>query len=93
MDEKNIAYQYREYFQQPLSREEIRDMLKKLNLSAQDILRKRDKAYKENNLDAVADEETLIGYMSEHPGLIQRPIGIAAGKAVVGRPVENLLNL
>lgn len=93
MDEKNIAYQYREYFQAPLSREEIREMLEMLNLSAKDILRKRDKAYKENNLDAITDEEKLIGYMSEHPGLIQRPIGIANGKAVVGRPVENLLEL
>ena len=31
--------------------------------------------------------------MAENPKLIQRPIGIKGKKAVIGRPVENLLDL
>jgi len=35
----------------------------------------------------------LIELMARHPTLLQRPIGVAGKKAVVGRPVEQLLTL
>ena len=37
--------------------------------------------------------ETLIAAMAENPKLLQRPIGVVGERAVVGRPVEALLEL
>ena len=34
-----------------------------------------------------------IAHMAEHPTLLERPIGVKGGRAVVGRPIENLLEL
>ena len=93
LDEKQIAYRYREYFEEPLSADELRATLLKLGMTASDILRKRDKAVAANQLTGDEPDEVLIPLMAENPGMIQRPIGVKGKKAVVGRPVENLLKL
>jgi arsenate reductase len=93
LNEHGIEYTYREYRQDPLSTTEIRDVLKKLGLSARDVLRTRDKAFTELGLTGNEPDSTLVGHMAEHPTLLQRPIGIKGKRAVVGRPPEGLLEL
>jgi arsenate reductase len=44
-------------------------------------------------LTGAESDEELIGLMAENPRLLQRPIGVMGDKAVVGRPVEALLEL
>ena len=72
----------------------IKDILKKLSLKPRDILRTREKDYKDNNLedDSLSDDD-LINFMIKHPKLIERPIVIKGHKAVLGRPPENVLEL
>ena len=77
----------------PLSETEIRQLLNMLGQSARELLRKNDKVYKQLRLSGQEDEEQLIRYMAEFPTLLQRPIGIRGNKAVLGRPVEKLLEL
>lgn len=93
MDEKGVAYRYREYTKEPLSQAEIKRVLKKLGMTPKDVLRKNDKAYKA--LGLTGDEKTadLVKLMAEHPTLLQRPIGVVGDRAALGRPVENLLEL
>lgn len=93
LDKKKIPYRYREYTQEPLSQKEIKDVLKKLGLQAKDVLRKNDKAFKENGLTGEESNAALIKLMAQHPTLLQRPIGVKGKRAVVGRPPENLLEL
>ena len=93
LDENGIEYRYREYRQEPLSESEIRSVLDKLGLAAHDVLRPRDRAFKELGLSGNEPESDLIARMAEHPTLLQRPIGVKGNRAVVGRPPENLLEL
>ncbi|ANM29572.1 hypothetical protein ABI59_08260 [Acidobacteria bacterium Mor1] len=93
LDEHGIEYRYREYRKEPLSATEIRSVLKKLGLKVHDVLRKNDKAFKELRLRGDEPASKLIPLMAEHPTLLQRPIGVAGNKAVVGRPPDNLLEL
>jgi arsenate reductase (glutaredoxin) len=97
LDEKGIEYRYREYTKEPLSSAEIKRVLKALGVTAKDVVRKNDKAYKELALTGDESATTLVGLMAEHPTLLQRPIGVVGeGKsmrAALGRPVENLLAL
>ncbi len=87
LDEKKIEYRYREYTREPLSEEEIRDVLRKLGLRARDVLRKNDR------FTGDEPENELIAAMAGQPTLLQRPIGVLGGKAVIGRPPERLLEL
>ena len=93
LNEKNVPFEYREYSQEPLSEAEIRGVFDLLQVPANTLLRKNDKAYKELSLTGKEDDETLFPLMAKHPTLLQRPIGILNGKAVVGRPHERLLEL
>nr|HMR11589.1 ArsC/Spx/MgsR family protein [Polyangiaceae bacterium] len=90
---KKVKYRYREYTEEPLSKAEITNVLALLGLSAADLVRKNDAAYKDNGLTGKESEAKLISLMAKHPTLLQRPIGIKGKKAVVGRPVEALLKL
>jgi len=93
LDDNGVEYRYREYTKEPLNKTELKKVLKMLGVTAKDVLRKNDKAFKELGLSGDESNTDLIGHMAEHPTLLQRPIGVLDGKAVVGRPPEKLLEL
>ena len=93
LEDHGITFEYREYRDDPLSSKEIRALLAKLGLGPRDVLRKKDRAYKELGLTGEESDSRLIQLMSAHPTLLQRPIGIHGGRAALGRPPENLLEL
>jgi arsenate reductase len=93
LKEKGVEYSYREYREQPLSQKELKRVLKLLGVGPRDVLRRNDKAFKELALTGDESDARLIALMAEHPTLLQRPIGIAGDRAVVGRPPEALLKL
>ena len=65
-----------------------------LDIPATDLLRKGESDYKALNLDDPDISETeIIKAMTEYPKLIERPIVIKDGKAVIGRPPELILEL
>lgn len=91
LKDKGIAFHYRDYDKDPLDAAEIRAVLGKLGLSAADVLRTRDAT--KAGLSKDDPEDALIEAMAAEPGLLQRPIGVLGDKAVMGRPIENLLEL
>jgi arsenate reductase len=91
--ESGIEYEYREYREDPLSAAEIRTVLAQLGVGAADVLRRNDRVARELGVSGDEPEDRLIDLMAEHPTLLQRPIGIRGGRAVVGRPPERLLDL
>ena len=93
LKEKQLPYRYREYTQDPLSEAEIREILGLLDLGPEDMLRRRDPAFKELNLRGDEPSGELVAHMARHPTLLQRPIGVLNEQAAVGRPVEKLLDL
>ena len=93
MEEHGVPYSYREYRKEPLDTDEIRSVLDALGVSPKAVLRRNDRAFKELGLTGDEDDDALIDLMAEHPTLLQRPIGLYRGQAVVGRPPENLLEL
>ena len=93
LDAHGADYSYREYTAEPLSEVEIRQLLADLGMQPSEVLRKRDKAYRELGLTGEEPGDELIRRMAEHPTLLERPIGWIDGRAVVGRPPERLLEL
>lgn len=93
LENKNIDANVVEYLKQIPTKEQIKDVLKKLRISAKELLRTGEDVYKELNLNQIDDEETLIDFMVKNPILIERPIIIKGDKAVIARPIENLSEL
>jgi arsenate reductase len=93
LNEHQIDFEYRQYKKNPLTLEELQEMLAILGEPANTLLRKREKAYKELGLKGNEDDATLLPLFVQHPALMQRPVFIHNGKAVLGRPVERLLEL
>tara|TARA_Y100000758_G_C15875855_1_gene358434 strand:+ start:340 stop:687 length:348 start_codon:yes stop_codon:yes gene_type:complete len=82
------------YLQDPPTSSEIKNILKKLNLSPSEILRRGETRFKELAISLEdIDDDQLITLMVENPILIERPIIFNETKAVIGRPPENTLEI
>ncbi|WP_022949386.1 arsenate reductase (glutaredoxin) [Methylohalobius crimeensis] len=92
--ERGIEPKIVEYLKTPPSREELEDILAKLNLEPRDLMRKKEKPYRELGLDNPdLGREALISAMLEYPILIERPIVVAEDRAALGRPPEKILEI
>jgi len=91
--DRGVEFRYREYREEPLSESEIRSVLAKLGVQASDVLRRRDKAFRELGLTGKEANARLVALMARHPTLLERPIGVIGTRAALGRPLENLLSL
>ena len=80
------------YMSEPLSQSELLDLLKALDLSAHELARSNESAFKAAGLQQASSEE-LIEAMLQDPRLIERPIFKVGARAVVGRPPERVLEL
>ena len=95
LEERGIEYEGVEYHETGLDEATIRDLLAKSGLRPRDILRVREPLVAQLGLlegDGASDDE-LIAAMAEHPRLMQRPIAVRGDRAVLGRPVERVLEL
>jgi len=92
--EHDIAPEIVEYLKSPPSAEKLQEILTLLGMAPRDLMRKKEDVYAECELDnpSLTDEE-LIGFMVNHPILIERPIVLANGKAAIGRPPEQVLEI
>lgn len=82
-----------EYLISPPSKQELIEILSLLALSARQLIRSNEKIYSELNLqNPDLTDDDLLDAMLAHPILIQRPIVIAKGKAVIGRPPEAVID-
>ncbi|MBU3069593.1 arsenate reductase (glutaredoxin) [Aestuariicella sp. G3-2] len=94
LEENGVEPEVVLYLETPPSASDLKALLSKLGISARDLLRKGEDAYKENGLsDKSLSEDALIQAMTQFPKLIERPIVVKGSKAVLGRPPENVLEL
>jgi arsenate reductase (glutaredoxin) len=82
------------YLENPPSKKQLQELLKKLGIGARALLRSGEPEYKQRNLgDAGLSDAALIDAMVACPQLIERPIVVRGTRAVIGRPPENVLEL
>ncbi len=83
-----------EYLKTPPTAETLKEILAQLGLAPRDLMRKKEAIYAENELDnPFLSDDDLIDFMIAHPILIERPIVLANGKAALGRPPEQVLDI
>jgi len=94
LQENGVEPEVFEYLSNPLTAEKIQEVAGQLGMSARELLRTKENAYKEMELqDPAKTEAQIIEAMIQNPKLIERPIYIFNGKAAIGRPPEQVLEI
>jgi arsenate reductase len=83
----------REYLHDPLSVDELRRIVELLGVRPIDIVRRGEPQYAALGLGDDTPDEEVLRAMAEHPILIERPIVVRGGRAVVGRPPDTVQQL
>ena len=82
-----------EYLKECISIEDLGLLLRMLKIKPIELIRKGEQIWKEKyNGKELTDDEIIIA-MAENPKLIERPIVVKNGKAIIGRSREKVLNL
>jgi len=82
-----------DYIKNPISTNEIIDILTKLKIKPIELVRKNESIWKESYNGKNLTDNEIINALAENPKLIERPIVIHGEKAVIGRPPENILSV
>lgn len=94
LEARGLAPTVVRYLETPLDAAQLTGLLKKLGITARQLLRTGEDEYKTLNLaDASLTEAQLIAAIAAHPKLMERPILEVGDKAVIGRPPEKILEL
>ncbi|MBM1107401.1 arsenate reductase (glutaredoxin) [Aurantibacter crassamenti] len=73
--------------------EELTEVLQRLGIKPQQLLRKTEAIWKEKYKGQELSDAEIIAIMVANPKLIERPIVVNGKKAVLGRPPQNILNI
>ena len=90
LDQKKVEYQVVKYMEEPLTPNDLLELVDALDMEAEEVVRKTEPAYKEHFKSLEMTEEEWILAMIEYPKLMQRPLISNGVKAVIGRPAENI---
>lgn len=92
--EKGIEFDIIKYLDSPPDETTISRLLEGLGIEPRDLLRTREKEYKDLGLaDQSLSDEAIIAAMAAHPRLIERPIVVGPKGTVMGRPTEKVLEV
>jgi arsenate reductase len=84
------------YLDDPPGADRIRELAATLGVPVADLLRRNEDDFRNaTDLPDLQDDASLANWLAAHPKVLQRPIVIddAAGRAVIGRPPENVADL
>ena len=94
LEEQATGIDVIEYLKNPPTVKKLKEILSLLKIPPRELMRKKETEYKELMLsNSNLSDKDLIESMVKHPILIERPIVLANGKAALGRPPENVLNI
>lgn len=79
------------YYIDPLSKSRLKELLKKMGMSARELLRAKEPVYRKLRLgEKDLTEGEIIDLMVRYPDLMQRPIVEKGGRAILARPAERI---
>lgn len=88
LEASNFNFETIKYLDVKISKPELEEIIQLLGIAPIDLIRKNEAIWKENFKGKKLTNDEIILAMVENPKLIERPIVINNGKAVIGRPPE-----
>jgi len=92
LTEKGLEFESVNYIEKPLSAAGLKQLLQHAGLRPHEVLRSKEDAYKNHVAGQDLTDEQLIAVMTKHPEVVQRPIVLRDGKAVVAREKKSCGN-
>ncbi|OXB01766.1 arsenate reductase (glutaredoxin) [Flavobacterium oncorhynchi] len=90
IDQTNQEYEIIPYLTETPSFSELKELLEKLNLQPAELVRTKEKIWIENYKEKTLTNDEIIQAMTDNPILIERPIVIKNGKAIIGRDLDKV---
>lgn len=81
-----------EYLKTPLSRSELDQLHKQLQIEASQMIRTKEAEFKTAAIN-LSDDDAVLDAIEQLPKLLERPIVVTEKGAVTGRPPENVLEI
>ena len=94
LKEHNLDFSIVEYLKTPLTPSEIISLSKKLGKSPGEFVRTNETDFKNNNLEKQLNNDgKMAEAIAKFPKIMERPIAVKGDRAVIGRPLDNVLSL
>ena len=90
LENSNQEYKIIKYLNETPDAEELKSLLKKLNLNAIELVRQKEKTWIENFKNTTMTDDAIIQAMVANPILIERPIIIKGNKAIIARETDKM---
>ena len=86
----NKSFTIRKYLDEPFTKNELKEVIKKLNIKPLELVRTKESIWIENYKGKELSDTQIVQAMLENPKLIERPIIVNGNKAVIARPKEKI---
>jgi arsenate reductase len=93
LEKETTDFKIIEYLKNPLSFDEIKEIIEKLAIKPIDLIRKNEEIWRDNYKRKEMTDVEIIRAMEGNPKLIERPIVINEKNGIIGRPPEKVLSL
>ena len=93
LQQHGIDPQIIEYLKTPPTKTELRDVIKKLGIKPEALVRNGEHVFKQKFADRNLSDDEWIAAMADNAVLIERPIVIRSDRAIIGRPPERVNEL
>ena len=93
LEERGVALQVRLYLEDPLAESELADLGQRLGKSVLEFTRTGQAEFADAGLGASSSPDEILAAVAATPILMERPILVRGGRAVIGRPPEDVLQL
>ena len=91
LKESGVDFNEVNYYTDRISKAKLKELIKKMGIKAEELLRKNEEIYKTLKLsEKKLFEGEIVDLMIKYPDLIQRPIVEKGEKAILARPAERL---
>lgn len=93
LEEKKENIEVIEYLKSNPTKAELSELVEMLGIKPLELIRKGEKVFKEEFKGKEWSDQQWIDAMVAHPILIERPVVVKNGKAAIGRPIENVIEI
>ena len=90
LEEKGIEFQIVKYLEDTFTVETLSKIIKELGIKPIELVRKNEAIWKSNFKGKELSDTEIIQAMVDFPKLIERPIVVNKGRAVIARPTEKI---
>ena len=91
LKETNADFDAVDYFTDPIPKAKLRELIQKIGLPVEELIRKKDQLYSDLRLgEKQLTEGQWLDLLAIYPDLLQRPIVEQGDKAIVARPARKI---